>query len=96
MSKTRKIFGVFFKAPNGMDQEEVMAYAQYVREHHKHWMNNLSEVIIHLDGDEVELEYHFNDVPFERVRRITGYLAAANRWNEAKQAELKDRVTHGL
>lgn len=35
-------------------------------------------------------------VPFERIRRITGYLVGdINRWNNAKLAELKDRVAHG-
>ena len=35
-------------------------------------------------------------VSFERVRRITGYLVGTtDRWNNAKKAELKDRVTHG-
>lgn len=34
-------------------------------------------------------------VGFERVRRITGYLVGTtNRWNNAKRAELKDRVVH--
>jgi len=32
---------------------------------------------------------------FDRIRRITGYLVGSvNRWNNAKKAELKDRVTH--
>ena len=36
-------------------------------------------------------------VKFERVRRITGYLTGdINRWNNGKQAELKDRCTHKL
>lgn len=31
----------------------------------------------------------------ERLRRITGYLVSTvERWNEAKRAELKDRVSH--
>lgn len=35
--------------------------------------------------------------PFERVRRITGYLVGDTaRWNSAKQAELRDRVRHGV
>ncbi len=29
------------------------------------------------------------------LRRITGYLSDANRFNDGKSAELKDRVTHG-
>lgn len=34
-------------------------------------------------------------VPFERIRRITGYLVGTlDRWNNAKQAEEKDRVKH--
>ena len=34
-------------------------------------------------------------VRFERIRRITGYLVGTlDRWNNAKQAEEKDRVKH--
>lgn len=35
-------------------------------------------------------------IPFERLRRITGYLVGTvDRWNDGKKAELKDRVKHG-
>ena len=34
-------------------------------------------------------------ISFERIRRITGYLVGTtDRWNDAKKAELKDRVKH--
>ena len=34
-------------------------------------------------------------VKVQRIRRITGYLTGdVLRWNNAKQAELKDRVKH--
>lgn len=34
---------------------------------------------------------------FERIRRITGYLVGTmDKWNDAKRAEEKDRVKHGL
>lgn len=33
-------------------------------------------------------------VEFERIRRITGYLGTVDRFNKAKQAEVKDRVKH--
>ena len=37
------------------------------------------------------------DHPFERIRRITGYLVGTlNRFNNAKRAEEHDRVKHGL
>lgn len=34
-------------------------------------------------------------VPFQRIRRITGYLVGTlDTWNSAKRAEEKDRVKH--
>lgn len=37
------------------------------------------------------------DVGFERIRRITGYLVGTmDKWNDAKKAEERDRVTHGI
>lgn len=37
------------------------------------------------------------DVPFERIRKITGYLVGSvDRFNNAKKAEVKDRVKHGI
>lgn len=36
------------------------------------------------------------DVPFDRIRRITGYLVGTlDRFNDGKKAEEKDRVKHG-
>lgn len=36
-------------------------------------------------------------VKFERIRRITGYLVGSlDRWNNAKKAEERDRVKHGM
>ena len=35
------------------------------------------------------------DIPFERIRRITGYLVGTmDKWNDAKKAEEQDRVKH--
>lgn len=36
-----------------------------------------------------------NGIKFERIRRITGYLVGTlDRFNNAKKAEVKDRVKH--
>ena len=36
-------------------------------------------------------------VPFERIRRITGYLVGTmDNWNNAKRAEERDRVKHQI
>ena len=38
-----------------------------------------------------------DDVPFERLRRITGYLVGSlERWNDGKKAEEHDRVKHNV
>ena len=35
-------------------------------------------------------------VKFERIRRVTGYLVGTlDRFNDAKRAEVNDRVKHG-
>lgn len=37
------------------------------------------------------------DIQFERIRRITGYLVGSvDRFNNAKRAEEKDRVKHEI
>ena len=37
-----------------------------------------------------------DEIPFERIRRITGYLVGTlDRFNDAKRAEVRDRVKHG-
>lgn len=52
---------------------------------------------IKVDGDFVELNYDFGDVPFHRIRRITGYLVGTlDRFNNAKRAEERDRVKHAV
>ena len=36
-------------------------------------------------------------VGFERIRRITGYLVGTmDKWHDAKRAEERDRVKHGM
>lgn len=58
--------------------------------------NVLQKIIIKLDGEYVDLEWHFAPVPFDRIRRITGYLVGTlDRFNDGKRAEVADRVHHG-
>ena len=52
---------------------------------------------IKVDGEYVELSYDFGTQPFQRIRRITGYLVGTlDRFNNAKRAEESERVKHGL
>lgn len=48
-------------------------------------------------GIQPSAESRGTGVPFERVRRITGYLVGTlDRFNNAKRAEERDRVKHAL
>lgn len=74
-----------------LTNEERNAYREYIEKNHPGY--RLTG--IRIDGDEVELAYE--PIPFQRIRRITGYLTGTvDRWNDAKKAELKDRVKHGF
>ena len=56
----------------------------------------ITQIIIKIDGDFVNLEWHFSPAPFDRIRRITGYLVGTlDRFNDGKRAEEADRVHHG-
>ena len=46
----------------------------------------------------VNFDYGMADgVPFERIRRITGYLVGTlDRFNNGKRAEERDRVKHSV
>ena len=47
------------------------------------------------DDGAVNLSYTAYNIPFERLRRITGYLVSTlDKWNDSKQAEERDRVKH--
>lgn len=48
-------------------------------------------------GDEVELCYELQAKPFQRIRRITGYLVGTlDRFNDAKRSEESERVKHAI
>lgn len=45
--------------------------------------------------EEKEVKTIGEGIGFERIRRITGYLVGTvDRFNDAKKAEVKDRVKH--
>ena len=47
--------------------------------------------------DEYGITPVFEKIPFQRIRRITGYLVGdLGRFNDAKRSEVMDRVKHGM
>ena len=65
-----------------MSNKEIQAYVDHIQEH-THQV--VDELTITIDGEYVDLNYTLVPVPFERIRRITGYLVGTmDRWNDAK------------
>jgi len=78
-------------ALGALDPAQLAAISQRAR--------RLGATDVYLDPDpsdpESILARYTRRRPFERIRRITGYLVGDTaRWNSAKLAELHDRVTH--
>ena len=74
------------------DKTETQTYADYLE---SKFHRKLKSLDVRIDGEYVDLKYEFEIVPFNRIRRITGYLTAdITTWNNAKTAELQDRVKH--
>ena len=92
----RKIVMVKVNVKNGtLDQKEIDAYVQYAIEANPGKL--VTELDIDIDGDFANLTYHFGEIPFDRIRRITGYLVGTlDRFNNAKKAEVEDRVKHSI
>lgn len=77
-----------------LDQNEINAYIE--RATQKYGMEP-QHIDINVCGDEVELDYDFGGKPFQRIRRITGYLVGTlDRFNNAKRCEEHDRVKHSI
>lgn len=71
---------------------------EYVRMLQKKYPERIfREITFKIDGDFVDVDYVYDTVPFDRIRRITGYLVGnMTRWNDGKRAEEADRVKHGV
>lgn len=75
--------------------EEAACYVEYVR---ARVTDTVTELDIRESSDGgVDLNWTAHGEPFHRLRRITGYLTSDLRsWNDAKRAEERDRVKHGI
>ncbi len=78
-----------------MEQKEIDSYVKYLEE--KFPDKELASLNLNIDGEYVDMQYEFTDLPFERIRRITGYLVGTlDRFNNGKKAEEHDRVKHDV
>lgn len=80
---------------DAISDEEIQAYVNYGRDKYKD--REITELNIRTDGDFADLKFTFAEVPFARIRRITGYLVGTTeRFNNAKRSEEHDRVKHNV
>ena len=76
-----------------ISQDEINAYIEYGNK--KYSDREIIGMTVKIDGEYVELQYDFENIPFDRIRRITGYLVGTlDRFNNGKRAEEHDRVKH--
>lgn len=77
-----------------MTSKEISYYAQHIRKNNPGMEIDTLNLTVCDDGY-VDAQYTLTPVPFERIRRITGYLVGTvDRFNDAKRAEERDRVKH--
>ena len=89
-----EIDGIVFTGSDEITDVEALAYIERGRQKYGRFLKAVHAAI---DGDFVDIRYDTEDAPFERIRRITGYLVGSlNKWNDAKRAEEKDRVKHNI
>ena len=75
--------------------EEIEAYKKRVQKQYPD--KKITELVLTNDGEYVDIDCDLETVPFERIRRITGYLVGSlDRFNDAKLAEEADRVKHDI
>lgn len=80
-----------------ISEEEKQAYISHIRKKTGRSFDYVKEITITVDGDFVDLTWRMHDIPFDRIRRITGYLVGSlDRFNNGKKAEEHDRVKHGV
>lgn len=82
--------------PENLPEEIVQAAIQMMEQKEG---RKVVEISIRRTGnpDEYGITPVFEKVPFQRIRRITGYLVGdLGRFNDAKRSEVMDRVKHGM
>lgn len=78
-----------------LPQAEIDAYIEQIKNDNPDKYIKSFEFTV--DGEYVDVNYDYEVVPFDRIRRITGYLVGTvDRFNNAKRAEVEDRVKHSV
>ena len=78
-----------------MSDDEISATVDQMIEQHPDII--FKKITFSVDNSHVDVTYTYDSVPIQRIRRITGYLVGTiDRFNNAKRAEVRDRVKHSI
>lgn len=81
-----------------LTEQEIQEYMKRAQEKYDGHVVEMTIKVDPEDEEYVNIDYTLDNVPpFQRLRRITGYLVGTmERWNDAKRAEENERVKHGV
>lgn len=84
------------KDVEGLSEAEARAYLDEIKKQYpKETVTSLR--ISKESENNVSIDFEIKPVPFQRIRRITGYLVGTlDRFNNGKRAEEHDRVKHSI
>ena len=78
-----------------MSQVEADQYVRMLKE--KYPERIFKSITFKIDGEFVDISYNYDVIPFDRIRRITGYLVGTlDRFNDAKRQEESQRIKHNI
>ena len=77
---------------------EAVNYIELCEKQKGNKSDKITEIVLKPEPDDnISIDWTVKPLPFDRIRRITGYLVGdLNRWNNAKRQEEHDRVKHGI
>lgn len=80
-----------------LTEAEAAEYVQRGIDKYGHVLSGIELRTVEAEPDMLDVYYDVKPMPFQRLRRITGYLVGdLKRWNNGKRAEEHDRVKHGI
>ena len=76
-----------------LERSEIDAYLDYAAK--KYPGRQIRQIDIIIDGEYVDLKFHFSDMDFQRAFRSADYLVNdMNKLNDAKQTEFSQKQRH--
>lgn len=85
---------MIFTSNENLSPEDKQKYIDYIQA--KYSGQDIISIDVEFDGEYANIRTNTTtSIPFERIRRITGYLTGDMKsWNTAKAAEERARVKH--